>query len=153
MVQIMSIFTRFATFILAVGFLSSCSQELKPSTAVVFCALGGIPNEQCQYNIEEEKVTFYSSHPAMPEETMIDLYVTAPRGWQIQKSYLNGESMYMGTIPIVWNLLENGRWQAKLRLAACTDPKMIWRLNVEFITETGLKPLAINFPVTSVQKR
>lgn len=97
-------------------------------------------------------MTLFSSSPAMPEETAIDLYVQLPSTWHINRSILSGESMYMGTIPVVWEYLEKGRWLAKVRLGACTEPHMVWRLSFNIDTEQGPTTTDISFPVAAYPK-
>lgn|SRR5690554_3288336 len=129
--------------------LASCTKAPEPSAAIGFCAVGSIPNAHCQHKIADQTMTLYSSSPSMPEETAIDLYVDLPNEWLIQRSHLSGESMYMGTIPVVWEALENGRWLAKIRLGACTDPQMIWRLSLRIDTEAGQTTTEVSFPVAA----
>lgn len=145
----MSVARAFVTICMLTIFLVACSKPIAPAKNVGFCAVGAIPNATCQHEIADRVLTFYSSSPAMPEETAIDLFVELPVEWNIERSHLAGESMYMGTIPVTWSLLENGRWLAKIRLGACTDPQMIWRLTLLLATEEGQATAHVSFPVAA----
>jgi len=145
----MTFLKSFLTFCFLVTTLVACSKTKEPSAAVGFCPVGAIPTAQCQHAVAGHKLTLFSSSPAMPEETAIDLYVELPASWLITRSQLSGESMYMGTIPVVWEHLSEGRWLAKIRLGACTDPNMVWRLSFNIDTEQGPATTSVHFPVAA----
>lgn len=129
--------------------LVACSKAKEPSAEVGFCSVGAIPTAQCQHEVAGHKLTLFSSSPAMPEETAIDLYVELPASWVITRSQLSGESMYMGNIPVMWEHISGGRWLAKIRLGACTDPNMVWRLSFNIDTEQGPATTSVHFPVAA----
>lgn len=129
--------------------LVSCTKTTTPSTEVAFCALGSIPSSHCQVHVEEGTMSFFSSVPSMPEETDMTLFVQAPPTWTLDKAVMSGESMYMGELPIVWEPLGNGRWQADIRIAACAHPGMVWRVDFDIGTEKGKATTAIQFPVAA----
>ncbi len=141
--------TLYLTIFLLITTLVACSKVKQPSATIGFCAVGSIPSGQCQHAVAGQTITLFSSLPAMPEETAIDLYVQLPSAWHINRSLLSGESMYMGTIPVVWEHLEKGRWLAKIRLGACTEPHMVWRLSFNIETEQGPTTTDISFPVAA----
>ena len=142
----------YKTFGLAAAFtvlLASCSESTVPSTEISFCALGSIPTHHCQVQVGDHPMSFFSSQPSMPEETDMTLFAQLPENWQLNRSIMQGESMYMGEIPIEWESLGNGRWQADIRIAACAHPGMVWRIDFDIDTEEGQATTAVQFPVAA----
>ncbi|RUO44160.1 hypothetical protein CWE15_03060 [Aliidiomarina taiwanensis] len=129
--------------------LVSCTKATLPSTEVAFCALGSIPSAQCQVQVGDQTISFFSTSPSMPEETDMTLFAQTPSEWTLNKAVMRGESMYMGEIPIVWTPQGDGRWQADLRIAACAHPGMVWRIDFDIETEAGHATTAIHFPVAA----
>ncbi|WP_199608615.1 hypothetical protein [Flocculibacter collagenilyticus] len=54
------------------------------------------------------------------------------------KGKIEGASMYMGHIPLVFDTNEEtGLVEAKTFLGACSDPDMRWQISIEYQTVSG----------------
>jgi hypothetical protein len=51
---------------------------------------------------------------------------------------LSGVAMYMGKIPLRFSK-KNNSWQAEFLLGACTDPAMLWQIELELHFADGKK--------------
>ncbi|CUS48990.1 MAG: hypothetical protein HLUCCO02_03005 [Idiomarinaceae bacterium HL-53] len=125
-------FTRIlplSTLVLVILF-SACSEVVPPENSP-FCKLGA-PTASCTYNVTEHSVRIFATEPAMPEETPIQLLITGAKTLGIERAYLTGENMYMGSIPVNFTTNEQGDFEAQIRLGVCAEPNMIWRLNIEW---------------------
>jgi len=100
-------------------------------------------HEDCTYLFSETfssgSVVWFSSDPAMPVETLLELHVLIPENLTIVRSDIVGVSMYMGRIPLQWSPVSSGLWQADLLIGACTDPNMLWMLRIEFVNPQGAR--------------
>lgn len=45
---------------------------------------------------------------------------------RVLRSVLEGESMYMGTLPALLEQAEPGLWQGQALVGACTEARMVW---------------------------
>ncbi|MCC5855049.1 MAG: hypothetical protein JJU10_05100 [Idiomarina sp.] len=109
-------------------------------------------SESCKIKVGGQHLFLLSSNPAMPEEELLALGLVIPNSWQVVGSRLTGESMYMGSIPVVWRAesnTERGQWATDVRLGACVLPDMQWRLSIEFDTPDGPEALAVVFTASN----
>jgi hypothetical protein len=74
-----------------------------------------------------------------PVETPLKLLITAANATAIS-GVLRGDSMYMGEVPLRF-YQQDGMWQADFLLGACSDPTMIWQLQLELEFADGKKRL------------
>jgi hypothetical protein len=74
---------------------------------------------------------------AAPVETPLMLILSAEQVIAVTGE-LNGVSMYMGRIPLQFTL-HNGQWQAEFFLGACSDPAMLWQVQLEMEFADGEK--------------
>ena len=79
-----------------------------------------------------------------------------PQQWQPQLSEVRGVSMYMGRIPLAWQQLRPGEWQATLLVGACSDPVMHWQLTIPLLaagadvgSESRVAPIQVNFTTSN----
>ncbi|WP_127348090.1 hypothetical protein [Pseudidiomarina mangrovi] len=69
--------------------------------------------------------------PELPRaEQPIVFSLTLPSDLAPELSQVRGVSMYMGRIPLQWQAVGAGRWQATLLVGACSEPTMQWQLTV-----------------------
>ncbi|WP_240223879.1 hypothetical protein [Rheinheimera hassiensis] len=64
-----------------------------------------------------------------PVETPLLLQLTAADVLSVSGE-LTGVSMYMGKVPLRFSQ-HQGMWQAEFLLGACSDPDMLWQLQLE----------------------
>lgn len=82
-------------------------------------------------------------------ETPLTLSIISEQPLEIISASLSGVSMYMGLIPLQFQKLntdtvgEPEQWRADFLLGACSDPAMLWQLNVTLLMADGRK-LSIN---------
>ncbi|PSJ47863.1 hypothetical protein C7H85_03355 [Zobellella endophytica] len=61
--------------------------------------------------------------PEQPFELAVDFSDSQVK---VVRSVLEGESMYMGTLPALVSEQEPGRWQGQALVGACTEASMLW---------------------------
>ncbi|HEX5792287.1 MAG TPA: hypothetical protein VFY01_03355 [Rheinheimera sp.] len=72
-----------------------------------------------------------------PVETPLQLQLTAAGVTEVSGE-LTGVSMYMGRIPLRF-VQQGDSWQADFLLGACSDPDMLWQLQLELHFADGQK--------------
>lgn len=125
---------------LFVATLVACSPEPATTDEVSFCQQGVDPGPECQVSHGESpfNLTLFSSDPSMPTETPLTLELHANvAGATIEGAEVRGRSMYMGRIPVQVEQRDSSSWQAELLLGACTDPDMVWQLELRLRTHEG----------------
>lgn len=53
------------------------------------------------------------------------------------RTELEGENMYMGTIPVPLTHANDGSWQGELMVVACSRPDMRWRIQSHVTFDDG----------------
>lgn len=59
---------------------------------------------------------------------------------------IEGQSMYMGTIPLQWQFVE-GQWQAQAILGACSEQNMRWQVKVSVNGQSYQQSFTSHWPV------
>jgi hypothetical protein len=104
--------------------------------------------------LHNQQIPFSISwQPEVPRvEQPIVFSLTLPPELMPELSEVRGVSMYMGRIPLQWQALEPGLWQATLLVGACTEAQMQWQLLVPLRAkshdsnhEQALEPLRVLF--------
>lgn len=89
------------------------------------------------------------SPASAPVETPLHFTLTTKQPIVTVTGELTGISMYMGLIPLRFQKLITGgpdgseQWRSEFMLGACSDPAMIWQLNLTLLFADGQK-LSIN---------
>lgn len=101
---------------------------------LLMCCLWGCkPPEKSPVSLlkllQENTVQLELSPGHAPVETPLLLQLTAADVLSVSGE-LTGVSMYMGEVPLRFSQLE-GVWQAEFLLGACSDPDMLWQLQLE----------------------
>ena len=69
--------------------------------------------------------------PEQPRaEQPIHFKLTLPVEFQPELSEVRGVTMYMGRIPLQWQSVAPGKWQATLLVGACSEANMQWQLTI-----------------------
>lgn len=107
--------------------------------------LSGLVGCQPASNVTESSLTLLTE-PSLqlqltpahaPVETPLQLQLTAAEVVNVS-GQLSGVSMYMGKIPLRFSQNEN-KWHAEFLLGACSDPAMLWQLELELEFADGKK--------------
>lgn len=122
-----------------------CTDRNNASAAAHLCALHDLDGDNskastdvdshCNFSSSFGDVELRSSEPSMPVEQPISMHLRTPSETFIVGSEITGVSMYMGRIPVIWESIGENLWQADILLGACTDPKMIWQLEITIADE------------------
>lgn len=115
---------RFYPLLLLLLTLSACSPERVVSS-----------NSTTVY--QDGPVTVQLSPADAPVETPLILIVIADDISAVSGN-ITGVSMYMGRIPLRFSRASEG-FAADFLLGACTDPKMLWQLELEILYRDGKK--------------
>jgi hypothetical protein len=89
--------------------------------------------------IDESTVRLQLSPADAPVETPLKLKVSGEDIVEITGE-ISGLSMYMGRVPLKFSQHESA-WQAEFLLGACSDPKMLWQVELELTLTDGKKRL------------
>lgn len=117
--------------------LVGCSPAHDAAPANPFCAQDTDVNESCRHEVGENEFWLLSSNPKMPVERPLKLRLRSAEPLQMEQGTIRGLSMYMGRIPLVWQRVSATEWEATLQLGACTDPNMVWQLQLILSDENG----------------
>lgn len=80
----------------------------------------------------------FSITPARPQpESPILIQLTLPTDWSPQPSQLVAITMYMGSLPVIWEAVEQGVWRTQVQVGACAEAEMEWQLRVPLSTPQG----------------
>ncbi|WP_375054852.1 hypothetical protein [Zobellella sp. DQSA1] len=91
---------------------------------VDFCDIAHEVCRQTQEGLQAE--ARLHSGQLLPEQPFrLEVRFSDP-GVRVTRSVLEGESMYMGTLPALLAQGEPGLWQGQALVGACTEARMIW---------------------------
>ncbi|MFC0444815.1 hypothetical protein ACFOD1_10755 [Pseudidiomarina halophila] len=103
-----------------------------------------------EYSFFDGVVRLIMPAPDVPVEHPLTLELVLPDRVVPGLSLVEGESMYMGSIPLQWKVNDTGRWQTTLYLGACSEPRMTWRLTVPLQDPQNQLPPQLSLTFTSV---
>ncbi|WP_445398607.1 hypothetical protein [Zobellella sp. An-6] len=91
---------------------------------VDFC---DISHESCLQSLEglQAEARLHAEHLAAEQPFRLEVRFSDPQV-QVTRSVLEGESMYMGTLPAQLEQGEPGLWRGQALVGACTEARMIW---------------------------
>lgn len=97
-------------------------------------------------DLYQEKVFLWLPQQPLPAETALPLRLILAEGVSPQLSFVTGESMAMGRIPVQWQRVpgEVNEWQATLYLGACTEPQMQWRMVIPLAASKTTLPNSVS---------
>ncbi|HEY5716216.1 MAG TPA: hypothetical protein VIS54_07355 [Psychromonas sp.] len=87
--------------------------------------------------------TFWLSvdNPPIKAEQWINFRLKSnEKEWHVVDAKIVGKEMFMGRIPVTFRKIERGVYAAKTLVGACTNPKMIWQLQIN-IQVNGINEL------------
>lgn len=104
------------------------------------------PPDTPEHSAEHDfSITWQPEFPRAEQPIVFSL--TLPPEFTPQLSEVRGVSMYMGRIPLQWQALEPGRWQATLLVGACSEPTMQWQLTVPLQQHSSAATPVVHEPV------
>lgn len=94
-----------------------------------------------------EDIQLQLSPGDIPVETLLNMQLKSQSPLVQVSGELTGVSMYMGRIPLRFTLdPATGLWHADFMLGACSDPKMVWQLELTLTDKQGeSRQLTTNF--------
>lgn len=131
----------FRTVVVAFGFLLIAlvvyfnSSSLKEKfVADGFCV---VERHACRFTAQENNVSVAISPAPIKVETELLIELNNSSLIQdVSNAYIEGVSMYMGKIPVLFELNNDNDWHATTMLGMCSEPNMQWRLVLE-VTLSG----------------
>lgn len=96
-------------------------------------------SEQLLYDSTGLRLTINPAH--VPVESLLRLRLSSEQSFAAMTGEISGVSMYMGRIPVRFEKLSEGEWQAEFLLGACTDPQMQWQLLLRLTAADGTEQL------------
>ncbi|ATG74006.1 hypothetical protein CGX12_02050 [Zobellella denitrificans] len=108
---------------------------------VDFC---DIAHEACQQHLDglEIEARLLAEPLAAEQPFRLEVRFSDPQV-RVTRSVLEGESMYMGTLPALLEQGEPGHWQGQALVGACTEARMVWAWVLDI--EQGNEPRRLKF--------
>ncbi|MGO2129472.1 MAG: hypothetical protein ACTH4U_12075 [Pseudoalteromonas prydzensis] len=91
------------------------------------------PNQLCQYN---NQVKIWLAEQKITPETPFEIYLSLPNGVSAQSAKLEGVTMYMGFIPVLFEA-RDGLLVAHTMVGICSERNMTWKLVLELNNQQG----------------
>ena len=113
---------RLLWLLVALTLLTACKPSQKDSSEATL--------------LQTETLHLQISPSTIPVETPLTMSLDSHRELINVRGELRGVSMYMGRIPLQWRQRavttadEMALWQAEFFLGACSDPDMLWQLDL-----------------------
>ncbi|MDF2180168.1 hypothetical protein P2G88_18085 [Aliiglaciecola sp. CAU 1673] len=109
-------------------------------TESTLCNLSG---QACELDLAEEETAIWLTPQPVPVEEEIQFHLRLPSGFRLAKGHIVGENMYMGRIPLLVQSQPQKRednfseWTAISFLGSCSEPQMLWRVQLELHAPSG----------------
>lgn len=113
------------------------SQQDSVSTVTIPC---DITQAVCSLNVFGEQVSMGVEQAQIIPERDFKLSFTMKEGMRIIDAKIEGESMYMGWIPLQWQRVDNtSTYVAKSRVGACKTQNMVWAVQMTLANQQGIR--------------
>lgn len=119
-------------FLLVIICLTACNPQqlsIEEQPTAASCE----PNEPCEYN---NKARIWLPDPSLTPETAFDINLSLPKNIKIQNAKLEGVTMYMGYIPVSFEVVDT-IYQAHTMVGVCSEKNMKWKLLVQVQDSQG----------------
>jgi hypothetical protein len=94
------------------------------------------PLEKLQIVLGEAQLTISPGH--IPVETLLHIQIRTEKPLRSLSAVIVGKSMYMGKIPLRFTFDDKtGTWRSDFMLGACSDPQMLWQLQMLLTDQSG----------------
>ncbi|RVU37488.1 hypothetical protein EOE67_09870 [Rheinheimera riviphila] len=118
-------FSIVAMLLFVVG-IGGCEGKKEPAAAIA------------DWQIALGDIQLTISPGQIPVETLLRLQLRSEQPLQLVSAEMTGVSMYMGKIPLRFTFdAATGLWSSDFMLGACSDPKMIWQLQLQLTDSSG----------------
>ena len=124
--------TRSLFFLLSIVSVTACKSQnvsIEEQLTPASCQ----PNEPCIY---KNKINVWLSEPQLTPETPFDINLSLPANRKIQKARLEGVTMYMGYIPINFDLVGD-IYRASTMVGICSEKNMKWKMLLQLQDPKG----------------
>jgi hypothetical protein len=92
-----------------------------------------LSHSPCRATIADSSLTVsLEEQPIRPEHDFQLQLSGVASGVTPIKSWLEGQEMFMGRIPVLFSQQGEGQWQANTQVGACTSHRMVWLLTIEW---------------------
>lgn len=110
-----------------------CSDKQSYQAAEPLC----LPSQsQCFFESRLGKVEVLFDQKKLVAETQFNLIVEIEGNPNVTVTgFMEGQSMYMGKIPLFFEKQEDGRIVANSIFGSCGEPNMVWRVNLNVIDQ------------------
>lgn len=118
--------------------ITGCSENEPKNTQTQnhYCFSGG--DLSCISENEKGKaIISLSEKMAIEQPLRMRLEIEAASSITSIRTELEGENMYMGTIPVPLTHANDGSWQGELMVVACSRPDMLWRIQSHVTFDDG----------------
>ena len=103
----------------------------------------------CDYHpLDIEPFHFALSAERVHPESPFSVSLQMPADALIESAKMQGITMYMGTIPVLFKQIDARLWQADIMVGACSEPNMLWQLDVRVSHRGQVQTLAYPINVT-----
>ncbi len=103
------------------------------------------------YPQHDENAEFALSRQTIHPESPFFVSISIAEGAQVVSASMSGVTMYMGSIPVVFEKQSQTKWVAQIMVGACSEPTMIWHLAVDVVQEGILShyiyPITVTHPL------
>ncbi len=108
-------------------------------------------NACCTYHTQsDENAVFALSEQTVHPETPFFVSLSIPQDAKVVSAKMSGVTMYMGTIPVMFEQRTATKWVAQIMLGSCSEPTMVWHLDVAVvnrdITSHYVYPVSVTHP-------
>lgn len=125
---------------IALAHLTACDSQSIENT---------VQNSNCCETraIDFDIATISQSAAPLHPETPFELQVKTQGSWQVDKAQLDSITMYMGHIPVFFKQTDNATWQAQVMVGACSEPTMLWHLQLQLVNNATSETQTVTYPV------
>ena len=125
-------FKKRSLLLISVISLTACKPQetsIEEQATVASC----LSNEPCIY---DQQIKVWLSESTVTPETPFDINLSLPEGLQVKRAKLEGVTMYMGYIPVFFELVA-GKFRATTMVGVCSEKNMEWKLSIELKDQQG----------------
>ncbi len=123
--QVISVRTQFLMALLTCLALSACDKQSIDAPKI---STSCVNNAHCIFT---NKVEVWLTDSKVVPEMPFTLNLLLPLGAKVTTAQLDGVTMYMGTIPLLFKQ-NNQKWVADTMVGSCSEPVMTWKMTVNY---------------------
>ena len=137
---------KITQFSLLLLLIFGCSEKQNYQAVEPLC----LPSQsQCFFETKVGKVQVLFDQHKLVAESPFNLIVEVEGNPNVTVTgFMEGQSMYMGKIPLFFEKKEGGRIVANSIFGSCGEPNMVWRVNLNIVDQSQ-ESQAFTFTVNS----